>query len=101
MKKGHLRLVISNENNEEKKEMADYWKRLKNFVECIFISKNEKIILIKDSLIKIYRDYEKTTGIVDIPYFVRADIRISQIIKEKKINYYYTRLKKFNNKNWY
>lgn len=100
MKKGYLRLVISNDKNDVNNQSLRYWNKLKNFVECIFLSRIEKIIIIKDSLIRIYRDYERTTGIVDIPYFVRADIRISQIIREKKINYYYNRLKKFANKDF-
>ena len=97
MKRRHLRLVISNEEISRKKSFREYLQQLKDFFECILLSKNEKIIIIKDSLIKIYKDYEETTGIIDIPYFVRADIRMSQIIRDKKINYYYNRLKKFHN----
>ena len=98
MKKRHLRLVISNGENEDKGNVSEYWNKFKDFIECISLSKNEKIIIIKDCLIKIYKDYEETTGIIDVPYFVRADIRMSQIIKDRKINYYYNRLKKFRDK---
>jgi len=71
--------------------------KFKDFFECIFLTKNEKIYIIKDILIKIYRDYEESTGYIDIPYFVRAEIRISKIIQDNKVNYYYNRLKKFKN----
>lgn len=97
MGKGHLRLVVSNGKVLEEKHFYSNWEKLKDFIECIFVSKNEKIILIKDSLIQIYKDYEETTGIVDVPYFVRADIRMSQIIKDNKVDYYYGILKKFRN----
>ncbi len=63
----------------------------------MLISKEEKIFIIKAGLIKLYKDYEETTGIDDIPYFVRADIKLSQIIKDRKIDYYYNRLKRLGN----
>ena len=56
---------------------------------------NEKIYILKDILIKIYRDYEITTGIIDEPYFIRAEKKIKRIIREKKVDYYYNLLKKF------
>lgn len=97
MKKGHLRLVFSNENKCKNCSKKRYLNKIKDCFNDIFLSKNEKIIIIKDCLIKIYRDYEETTGIIDIPYFVKADLRLSKIVKDKKINYYYNRLKKFRN----
>ena len=99
MRKGHLRLVTSNDEIIEKDYQMEYWAKFKDFFENIFLSKNEKIIIIKDSLIKIYKDYEQTTGDIDIPYFVKADIRISKIVQDRKVNYYYSRLKKFRNRN--
>ena len=99
MKKGHLRLVFSKEYEGRKDSGKRYLSKIKDHFKDILLSKNEKIIIIKGCLIKIYRDYEETTGIIDIPYFVRADIRLSQIIRDKKINYYYNRLKKFRNTN--
>ncbi len=101
MRKRHLRLVDSRcQKNEEIRLSAAYWGKFKDFFECILLSKNEKIYIIKDILIKLYRDYEKSTGIIDIPYFVRAEIRMSKIIRDKKVDYYYTKLKKFKNCNF-
>jgi hypothetical protein len=96
MKNRHLRLVVSNEEKCMKKDfLLGLILTLKNYFSGLFISKNEKIYVIKDVLIKIYRDYELSTGNIDIPYFVRAENKISAIIKEKKINYYYRKLKNF------
>lgn len=97
MQKRNLHLVVSNCEINEKSNFMKIIEKIKNFIECIMLSKNEKLYIIKDFLIKLYKDYEETTGIIDIPYFVRADIRISKIIKDKKIDYYYLKLKKFKN----
>ena len=94
MKKRHLRVIDGSKQNNI--HNVSYSERIKDFFDCIFISENKKIYLIKDSLIRLYKDYEETTGIVDIPYFVKAERRISQIIKSGKINYYYNKLKKIN-----
>lgn len=94
----HLRLVVS--NGQESKKKSAFIKYLKNINEqlkCIFISKNEKIYILKDILTKIYRDYEISTGIIDEPYFIRAEKKLRRIIREKKVNYYYNLLKKFHN----
>ncbi len=91
MKRRHLRLVSSKADIEKttfKEIITDYFADL-------FISKNEKIYILKDVLNNIYRDYEITTGINDIPYFVKAENKLKQIVLENKINYYYNRLKKF------
>ena len=101
MKKRHLRLVVSHcEKTSENSLITSNLRKIKDFWEGAFLSKNEKIYIIKDILIKIYRDYEQTTGFVDIPYFVRAESRISQIIKERKVDYYYNKLKKFQSNNF-
>lgn len=101
MKKRHLRLVVSHCETTNKSTLkSGILERLKDFLDGMFLSKNEKIYIIKDILIKIYRDYEITTGFVDIPYFVRAESRISQIIKDKKVDYYYNRLKRFQSNNF-
>ncbi len=97
MRKRHLRLVFSNEDKLDNNCKINSLKKIKTIFNDLFLSKSEKIIIIKDCLIKIYRDYEETTGIIDIPYFVRAEMRLSKIIKDRKINYYYNRLKKFRN----
>lgn len=94
----HLRLVVPydkkcKKNTAFKEHLENFKERLK----CIFISKNEKIYILKDILIKIYRDYEITTGIIDEPYFIRAEKKIRRIIREKKVDYYYNLLKKFHN----
>lgn len=94
----HLRLVVSHNVECNKKEsFKKYLSTLKGRFKCIFISKNEKIYILKDILIKIYRDYEITTGIIDEPYFIRAEKKIRRIIREKKVDYYYNLLKKFRN----
>lgn len=94
----HLRLVVSHNVECNKKEnFRKYLSKLKERFRCIFISKNEKIYTLKDILIKIYRDYEITTGIIDEPYFIRAEKKIRRIIREKKVDYYYNLLKKFRN----
>ena len=36
-----------------------------------------------------------STGIIDEPYFIRAEKKIKRIIREKKVDYYYNLLKKF------
>lgn len=97
MKNRHLRLVVSNAENSNTTDCSsDYKDYIKDFFNGLFVSKNEKIYIIKDCLTKIYKDYEDTTGIIDVPYFVKAERRISQIIKSGKINYYYNKLKKIN-----
>ena len=94
----HLRLVVSHEVECNKKvNWCKYFSYFKERLNCIFISRNEKIYILKDILIKIYRDYEITTGIIDEPYFIRAEKKIRRIIREKKVDYYYNLLKKFRN----
>jgi len=90
-KKGNLHLVTFN----SKPKNESFRNKIDNIFNILFISKNEKIYILKDILINIYRDYEITTGICDIPYFVKAEAKLSEIIKDKKINYYYNRLKRF------
>ena len=67
MKRGHLRLVFSNENKCNTGLKKYCLNKIKDCIDCILRSKSEKIIIIKDCLIKIYRDYEETTGIIDVP----------------------------------
>ena len=91
MKKGHLRLVVSdNTNCNSKNRIFDVFKNLKNRIKCQFISRREKIYILKDMLTKIYRDYEITTGICDVPYYLRAELKLNEIIKNGKIDYYYS-----------
>lgn len=97
MKNKHLRLVAGKyDKKQEKITSINYSEIIKDFFSCIFISENKKIYLIKDILTKLYKDYEETTGIIDVPYFVKADRRISQIVKSGKVNYYYKKLKKID-----
>ncbi len=99
MKKRHLHLVVSkNECYKEKQTLKNVIKNIKNHLFCMFISKEEKIYILKDFLIKIYRDYELSTGYKDVPYYIRADIKISKIIQQNKIDYYYKLSKKFQNR---
>ncbi len=98
----HLRLVVSHAVECNKKESV--WKHICNLTEKIknsFISENEKIYTLKDTLIKMYRDYEITTGIIDEPYFIKAEKRIRRIIREGKVNYYYNLLKKVRSSHYY
>ena len=44
--------------------------------------------MLKNILIKLFKDYEETTGINEIPYWDKAEL------KENKVDYYYDRLKK-------
>lgn len=97
MRKGHLRLVFSRDEICREDTKFRYFEKIKDFFDCILLSKNEKIVILRYCLIKIFRAYEQSSGIIDIPYFVKADIRMSQIVKDKKIDYYYCRLKKFRN----
>lgn len=93
----HLRLVVSHDKKSKKNAVfKSHLEKLKEYLKSIFISKNEKIYVLKDILIKIYRDYEITTGIIDEPYFIRAEKKIRRIIREKKVDYYYNLLKKFH-----
>ncbi len=94
----HLRLVSS--CAVENKQRTSLIKRLENIansIKTVFISENEKIYVLKDIINKIYRDYEITTGIVDEPYFIKAEKKIQRIIRENKVDYYYNLLKKFRN----
>ena len=98
----HLRLVTSHAIQHKKK--TNLFEKLVNLHENIksaFVSENEKIYVLKDILIKIYRDYEITTGIIDEPYFIKAEKKMRRIIREKKIDYYYNLLKKFRSSNYY
>jgi adenine-specific DNA methylase len=96
----HLRLVVSNEVKIEKKEtILNYIKSASNRIKCMFISRNEKIYILKDILIDLYKDYEITTGIIDEPYFIKAEKKIRRIVREKKVDYYYNLLKKFKKNN--
>ncbi len=102
MKERHLRLIVSRGNELNKKavfRMCLY--SVKDFMDNLFLSKYEKIYILKDILIKLYKEYEETTGIMDIPYFVKAEKRICKIIKERKVDYYFKRLKRFRNNNFY
>ncbi len=92
MKKKHLRLIVSHDRNCTKKAIIE---DLKEKVKNLFISKREKIYILKDILIKIYRDYEITTGYDFEPYYIRAENKLQTIIRDKKVDYYYNLLKKF------
>ena len=92
MKKKHLKLIVSNNYDCSKRAGIE---GLKEKVKNLFISKREKIYILKDILIKIYRDYEITTGYDFEPYYIRAENKLQTIIKDKKVDYYYNLLKKF------
>lgn len=99
MKKKHLRLIVSNDcKNAKMVDFVGVWLRCLEQFRCIFTPKRAKIYILKDSLIKIYRDYEITTGICDIPYYVRAELKISEIIQSNKIDYYFKIVEKIRKK---
>ena len=50
--------------------------------------------MLKNLLIKLFKDYEETTGINEIPYWDKAELMMDKILKENKVDYYYDRLKK-------
>ncbi len=102
MKERHLRLIVSHNVRDNKENwLTEYLKILKNNIKSLQVSKTEKIYVLKDILLKIYRDYEITTGIVDIPCFIRAQTMLDKIIKENKVDYYYKILSKFRKRNFY
>ena len=102
MRNKHLRLVaVNNNKNQEKSISANYSEIIKDFFDCIFISENRKIYLIKETLTRLYKDYEETTGIIDEPYFIRAEKKVRRIIREKKVDHYYKLLKKFRQERFY
>ena len=99
MKKGHLKLVVPSKNDETenpdlKTILADTYDNLK----CMITPKREKIYVLKDYLTKLYRDYEISTGFCEIPYYVRAELKISEIIQKNKLNYYFKMFEKINKK---
>lgn len=98
MKKSRINLSEFNMNSYSDLPL---FMRLSDIMKKIFIrrfkSKKEKIYILKDTLIKIYRDYEKTTGIRGVPYYIRAEIKLNTIIKERKVDYYYNLLYKLRN----
>ena len=96
MKERHLRLIHPGNGLYAKSNSnIGLCEKIKDIISDFLISKNEKIYIIKDILVKIYRDYEQTTGVSDIPYFEKAEKRIDKIIKDNKVNYYYNKLKRF------
>ncbi len=101
MQDRHLRLINSQcQMPEQTSFYIKYFENIKDFFDKIFTSEPKKIYIIKDILIKLYRDYEISTGIENPPYYVKAEIRIIKIIKEGKIDYYYKLFKKFKNINF-
>lgn len=100
MKERHLRLVAcSNACSCKSVFLLRYADKLKTFYKQVFTSKREKIFILKDALIKIYRDYEISTGVSDIPYYIRAELKISKILQENKVDYYFKLIEKFNKNN--
>ena len=98
MKKNHLKLVSSRDTSHENKKKIF---NLNFDFSSIFISRKEKINILKEELLSLYRDYELSTGYREEPYFIRAEKKIRRIIREKKVNYYFNLFKKFNNSNTY
>lgn len=98
MKERHLRLVASScEKTEQKTFLIRLIETFNNFTDSILTPENEKIYTIKEVLIKLYKDYEISTGIIDPPYYIKAEKRMIRIVKEKKIDHYYNMLKKYQN----
>lgn len=94
----HLRLVTSRAvAQNEKTSLFEKLEIIVNNIKSAFVSENEKIYVLKDIINRIYRDYEITTGIIDEPYFIKAEKKLRRIIREHKVDYYYNLLKKFRN----
>lgn len=95
MIKRHLKLVVSNNSKCVKKpNFTGFVLNCSENFKCMLTSKREKIYMLKDSLIKLYRDYEISTGVCDIPYYVRAELKMSEIIQDDKVDYYFKILEK-------
>ena len=102
MKKNYLHLVVSNDCKQRQNPFSvRIFKKINNKLQNIFISKREKIYILKDILTKIYRDYEITTGIREEPYFIRAENKLRCIVRDNKIDYYYDLLKNHRNNLFY
>lgn len=95
-KKRHLTLVYSNKERITK-EKSNKLQSLVEDIKFLFIPQNQKIESLRLILLNMYHDYEITSGQSEIPYFVRAENKINQIIQEGKINYYYKKLRRFQN----
>lgn len=96
MKQRHLKLVYS--NNEIQTTKENFLAKLQSFCDdfrFMFISQNKKIESLRNILLNMYRDYEISSGESDIPYFIKAENKINKILQEGKINYYYKKLRKF------
>ncbi len=92
----HLRLIVSNETQLNQRSLNyETFNNLVFKLKSMFVSKNDKIYILKETLMNIYRDYEISTGIIDEPYFIKAEKKIRRIIRENKVDYYYSLLKKF------
>lgn len=96
--KKHLKLVYSKGNSIQEKVPNEFILNFKFNLGDVFVSKKEKIFILKEELLNLYRDYEISTGYREEPYFIRAEKKIKRIIRENKVNYYYNLFKKFNNK---
>lgn len=90
-KKCHLRLV---ETQKKVRATEKFERTLRDICDDFFVSRREKIYVLKDIITRIYRDYEITTGINDIPYFIRAENKIKNIIAQGDVDYYYRTLKR-------
>lgn len=99
MNKRHLKLIVSEKTEMAKKpDLKVIFDNAKENVKCLVTSKREKIFVLKDYLIKLYRDYEVTTGFCEIPFYTRAELKISEIIQEDKVDYYFKMFEKIKRK---
>lgn len=93
----HLKLVVS---NPQKQKFFGKFLEWLNKPRCIEIkipfmkTKNEKLSAIKRFYLKKYRaediSFPKT---INIPYFLRADIKIAKIIEHNAINKEYKKIR--------
>ena len=96
MKERHLRLVVSQNFSCGKNcEKLPFFKKLKIVMNCILTPRAEKICILKSFLTRIYKDYEISTGYNSEPYFIRAENKLSNIIQQNKVDYYYLLVKKY------
>ncbi len=96
MRKRHLRLVAYHNVCCGRKDLFKiYLEKIKERFKSTFTSKKKKIYELNSILINIFKEYEISTGMIDLPYFLRAEEAINKIIKEKKVDYYYELFEKF------
>ena len=79
---------------EEKSSFVKFITKLKDVIKYNVILRNKKLYILKGITARFYKDYEESTGIIDIPYYKKTEMMLEKIAKENKIDYYYEKLKR-------